>query len=162
MRAGRWLRAGRVLTLGVLVAAGLLAMHAAQATWSATFDVSAAGWQGQDSPTVAVDRLGRRLLVWAACNNSLSSGCYFQIQARFMPQGGAMGPILTLSPLGKATAWPEADVDDDGDAAVVWEQDSQWSAGGCPGRGRWGPCGPSPPRSGSTPRWRSRPAAGPW
>jgi hypothetical protein len=44
MRAGRWLQAGRVLTVGVLVAAGLLAMHAAQATWSATFDVSAAGW----------------------------------------------------------------------------------------------------------------------
>jgi hypothetical protein len=124
MQAGRWLRAARVLTVGVLVAAGLLTMNAARATWSTTRTVSAAGWEGQDSPTVAVDRQGRRLLVWAACNSTLP-GCYFQVQARFMPQGGAMGPILTLSPLGKATAWPEVDVDDDGDAAVVWEQDSQ-------------------------------------
>ena len=124
MRAGSWLRAGRLLTVGVLVAVGLLTMNAARATWSTTRDVSAAGWEGQDSPTVAVDRLGRRLLVWAACNSALS-GCYHQVQARFMPQGGAMGSILTLSPLGASAAWPEVDVDDDGDAAVVWQQDSQ-------------------------------------
>jgi hypothetical protein len=105
MRAGSWLRTGRLLTVGVLVAAGLLTMHAARATWSTTRDVSAAGWEGQDSPTVAVDRLGRRLLVWAACNSALS-GCYHQVQARFMPQGGAMGSILTLSPLGRRRPGP--------------------------------------------------------
>ena len=150
MRAGRWLRAGRVLTVLVLVAAGLLAMNAARATWSTTRDVSAGGWEGQDSPTVAVDRQGRRLLVWAACNSALS-GCYFQVQARFMPQGGAMGPILTLSPLGKATAWPEVDVDDDGDAAVVWEQDSQVVGRRVSRTGALGPLRTLSPEVGSNP-----------
>jgi hypothetical protein len=150
MRAGRWLRAGRMLTVLVLVAAGLLAMNAARATWSTTRDVSAAGWEGQDSPTVAVDRQGRRLLVWAACNSALP-GCYFQVQARFMPQGGAMGPVLTLSPLGKATAWPEVDVDDDGDAAVVWEQDSQVVGRRVSRTGALGPLRTLSPEVGSNP-----------
>jgi hypothetical protein len=150
MRAGNWLRAGRMLTVLVLVAAGLLAMNAARATWSTTRDVSAAGWEGQDSPTVAVDRQGRRLLVWAACNSALS-GCYHQVQARFMPQGGAMGPILTLSPLGKATAWPEVDVDDDGDAAVVWEQDSQVVGRRVSRTGALGPLRTLSPEVGSNP-----------
>jgi hypothetical protein len=150
MRAGRWLRPGRVLTVLVLVAAGLLAMNAARAAWSTTRDVSAAGWEGQDSPTVAVDRQGRRLLVWAACNSALP-GCYHQVQARFMPQGGAMGPILTLSPLGKATAWPEVDVDDDGDAAVVWEQDSQVVGRRVSRTGALGPLRTLSPEVGSNP-----------
>jgi hypothetical protein len=150
MRAGRWLRVGRLLTVGVLVAAGLLAMNAARATWSTTRNVSAAGWEGQDSPTVAVDRQGRRLLVWAACNSALS-GCYHQVQARFMPQGGTMGPILTLSPLGTSSAWPEVDVDDDGDAAVVWEQDSQVVGRRVSRTGALGPLRTLSPEVGSNP-----------
>jgi hypothetical protein len=150
MRAGGWLRAGRVLTVLVLVAAALLAMNAARATWSTTRDVSAAGWEGQDSPTVAVDRQGRRLLVWAACNSALS-GCYHQVQARFMPQGGAMGPILTLSPLGTWSAWPEVDVDDDGDAAVVWEQESQVVGRRVSRTGALGPLRTLSPEVGSNP-----------
>jgi hypothetical protein len=150
MRTGSWLRVGRLLTVAVLVAAGLLTMHAARATWSTTRDVSAAGWEGQDSPTVAVDRLGRRLLVWAACDSALP-GCYHQVQARYMPQGGAMGPILTLSPLGKWTAWPEVDVDDDGDAAVVWEQESQVVGRRVSRTGALGPLRTLSPEVGSNP-----------
>jgi hypothetical protein len=96
---------------------------AADASWTPTYNVSPAGWQGQDSPTVAVDRQGDSLLVWAACNTKIS-GCYFQAQARIKRHGGAMGPVKTLSPLGPVASWPQAASDDDGDSAVVWEQDS--------------------------------------
>jgi hypothetical protein len=36
-----------------------------------------------------------------------------------------MGPIKTLSPLGPVSAWPQVASDDDGDSAVVWEQDGR-------------------------------------
>lgn len=73
---------------------------------------------------MAVDRQGDSLLVWAACNMS-DSGCYFQVQARIKPRGAPMGPVKTLSPLGPVASWPQVASDDDGDSAVVWEQDSQ-------------------------------------
>jgi hypothetical protein len=124
MRGRRSLMVGRLAAVGAVVTAGALIAPAALGLWSTTRDVSADGWQGQDSPTVAVDRQGDRLLVWAACDSALP-GCYFQVQARTMPLGRAMGPIRNLSPLGPSAAWPEVDSDDDGDAAVVWEQDSR-------------------------------------
>lgn len=94
------------------------------ATWSSTYNVSATGWMGQDSPTVAVDRQGDALLVWAACDLN-STYCFHQVQARIKPAAGSMGPIKTLSPLGTSSAWPQVASDDDGDSAVVWEQDSR-------------------------------------
>jgi hypothetical protein len=125
MRAGRWLKVGRLMTVGAVVIAGVLTMTAAKATWSTTYNVSAVGWTAEDSPTVAVDRQGKRLLVWVACDGTLPY-CYHQVQARTMRQGSPMGPIQNLSPLGPEAFWPEVDVDDDdGDAAVVWEQDSR-------------------------------------
>lgn len=84
--------------------------------------MSADGWETQDSPTVAVDRQGDRLLVWVACDGTLPY-CYHQVQARTMPLGREIGSIRKLSPMGTASAWPEVDADDDGDVAVVWEQD---------------------------------------
>jgi hypothetical protein len=112
------------MTVGAVVMAGALIAPVAKGVWSTTRDVSADGWEAQDSPTVAVDRQGDRLLVWAACDGALPY-CYHQVQARTMPLGRAMGPIRNLSPLGSSSAWPEVDADDDGDAAVVWEQDSR-------------------------------------
>ena len=93
------------------------------ATWTPTSDVSPSGWWGQDSPRVAVDRQGDSLLAWVACDPS-NPGCYYQVLARIQPAVGELGPILTLSPLGASTAWPAVASDDDGDSAVVWEQDS--------------------------------------
>jgi hypothetical protein len=121
------MRARRFLVVGAVVIAGALVMPVAKGVWSTTRDVSADGWEAQDSPTVAVDRQGDRLLVWAACDGALPY-CYHQVQARTMPLGRAMGPIRNLSPLGTVSAWPEVDADDDGDAAVVWEQDSRVAA----------------------------------
>ncbi len=102
----------------------LVIVPPAEASWTPTRSVSPAGWMGQDSPTVAVDRQGNSLLVWAACDISIP-GCLFQVQARIKPRRGAMGPIKTLSPLGAVTAWPQVASDNNGDSAVVWEQDSQ-------------------------------------
>lgn len=124
MRNRRLIMLGGFITVGAVLLAGIFFVPAAKAAWSTTREVSAQGWMGQDSPTVAVDRQGDRLLVWAACDGS-QSGCYHQIQARTMPLGGSMGPIRTLSPAGAASAWPEVAADDTGDAAVVWEQDSR-------------------------------------
>jgi hypothetical protein len=95
----------------------------AEATWTGTYAVSPTGWDGQDSPTVATDRQGDSLLVWAASCSSY--GCYDQAQVRLKSATGGLGPIRTLSPQGRSALWPEVAVDDDGDAAVVWEQDGR-------------------------------------
>src|SRR5437870_11984400 len=110
MRSGRSLK-GRLrravtaalvgaLTIAVAVAAP------AEATWTSTYSLSATGWQGQDSPTVAVDRQGDSLLVWAACISG-QSGCYFQVQARIRGASGSMGAIKPLSPFGTGAFWPQ-------------------------------------------------------
>lgn len=109
---------------GGVLGASLLAVAPAQAaTWTPVQDVTAPGWSGQDWPAVAVDRQGDSLLVWAGCDTTRPY-CYDQVQARIAPApGGPLGPILTLSPLGSSSSWPEVAADDDGDAAVVWQQD---------------------------------------
>jgi hypothetical protein len=84
--------------------------------------VSASGWRADDSPKVSVDRQGDALLVWRACDPS-TPACYYQIQARRQPASGSPDSILTLSPLGADVAWPEVASGDDGDAAVVWQQE---------------------------------------
>jgi hypothetical protein len=110
------------VTAAVLGASLVLAAPAQAATWTPVQDVSAPGWEGSDWPSVAVDREGDTILVWSA---SCGDGCYsYQVQARIAPaDGGPLGPVLTLSPVGPWGNWPEVDADDDGDAAVVWEQD---------------------------------------
>lgn len=109
---------------GVLGASLIVVGPAAATTWTPIQNVTAPGWSGQDSPTVTVDRDGDSLLVWAGCDENLPY-CYHQVQARIAPaDGGPFGPILTLSPLGSSSAWPQVAADDDGDAAVVWQQDS--------------------------------------
>ncbi|GIJ44103.1 hypothetical protein Val02_09890 [Virgisporangium aliadipatigenens] len=105
----------------MLVASLLVAAPARGAQWTPVQDVSAPGWTGSDSPRAAVDRDGDTLLVWpATCPECFSS----QIQARISPaDGGPLGPILTLTEHGASASWPEVGVDDDGDAAVVWEHE---------------------------------------
>lgn len=112
--------------VGVAVGSALLVVGtsgSADAAWSSARDVSADGWLATDWPQVSVDRQGDALLVWTACDGSQSS-CYHQVQARLKPKGEPMGRIKNLSPLGPSSVWPMVDSDDDGDAAVVWEQDS--------------------------------------
>jgi hypothetical protein len=93
-------RSGRfVAVVGAVVVASALIAPAALGLWSTTRDVSADGWETQDSPTVAVDRQGDRLLVWVACDGTLPY-CYHQVQARTMPLGREMGSIRNLSPMG--------------------------------------------------------------
>ncbi len=107
---------------GILGASLLVATPAQAATWTPIRDVTAPGWSG-NSATVAVDRQGDALLVWSGCDET-KSYCYSQTQARFAPAGGGpLGPVLTLSPSG-SSSWPEVAADDDGDAAVVWQQDA--------------------------------------
>ncbi|MFC0625967.1 hypothetical protein [Kribbella deserti] len=109
---------------GVLLLAASTAVQPANAAWSGTYAASAAGWTAADSPTVAVDRQGDALLVWVACQAS-APGCYHQVQVRLKSATGGLGPIRTLSPLGPSASWPEVATDDDGDSAVVWQQDGR-------------------------------------
>ena len=121
--AGGWRRLAAAVACGVLGGSSLVVTPASAATWTAIQDVSAPGWSGQDSSTVAVDREGDALLVWAGCDET-KPYCYFQAQARLAPAGGGpLGPIATLSPVGTSSSWPQVAADDDGDAAVVWQQD---------------------------------------
>jgi hypothetical protein len=112
----------RVLLQGAVATASvLLAASAATGHWGAPRFVSAAGWSGTDSPTVALDRHGDALLVWEACDLR-TPGCYHQVQTRVLSRSGRLGRIVNVSEPGPATAWPKVASDDDGDSVVVWEQ----------------------------------------
>lgn len=96
----------------------------AAAAWSAEWSVSADGWFAADSPQVSVDGEGDALLAWTAGDLSTTDS-YQQVQTRVKYADGTVGEIHTLSPVGAFAASPEADSDDTGDSAVVWQQDSQ-------------------------------------
>jgi hypothetical protein len=119
----------RVLAgVSVATAAGIavtatVAMNA-EAAWTSAWNVSASGWMAADSPKVSVDRQGDALLAWTAGDLSTTYS-YQRVQTRVKYANGTTGAIRTLSPDGASVAWPEADSDDTGDSAVVWEQDSQ-------------------------------------
>ncbi|MEV3853955.1 hypothetical protein AB0J38_06465 [Streptomyces sp. NPDC050095] len=113
--------------VSVAAAAGIAAAAAfamnAEATWTSAWSVSASGWTPDDSPGVSMDRQGDALLSWSAGDQSTTYS-YNRIQTRVKYRDGSTGAIRTLSPDGAAVAWPEADSDDTGDSAVVWQQDS--------------------------------------
>ncbi|MGP4085379.1 hypothetical protein [Streptomyces sp. KR55] len=96
----------------------------AEAAWTSAWNVSASGWTAADSPKASVDRQGDALLTWTAGDLSTTYS-YQRVQTRVKFANGTTGAIRTLSPDGASVAWPEADSDDTGDSAVVWEQDSQ-------------------------------------
>ncbi|WP_225320622.1 hypothetical protein [Streptomyces luteolifulvus] len=106
--------------VGIAVTATL--SMSAQAAWTSTWNVSAPGWSPADTPKVSVDRQGDALLTWTAGDLSTQYS-YQQVQIRTKFANGTTGPIRTLTPEGASIAWPEADSDDTGDSAVVWEQD---------------------------------------
>ncbi|MFC6021363.1 hypothetical protein ACFP2T_34975 [Plantactinospora solaniradicis] len=85
--------------------------------------MSQPNWSGQDQPTVAIDRQGEALLAWAGCDGNVQ-GCTDQVQVQKRTAGGILGPIQSLTRIGTSALWPKVAVDDDGDAAVVWVQDS--------------------------------------
>src|SRR5215470_10221316 len=73
-----------IRTAGVLVgvlSTWLILAPPAGASWTAVVTLSAAGWQGQDWPVVAVSRQGESLLVWSACKTG-GTECIFQVQAQ--------------------------------------------------------------------------------
>ncbi|MEV6110449.1 hypothetical protein AB0M28_37975 [Streptomyces sp. NPDC051940] len=120
---------GRVVAGGAVavvagIATAVVGLWPAQAAWTSGYRVSPSGWTATDSPQVSVDRQGDALQVWTACDAAASS-CYHQVQAKIKRADGTVTTQRTLSPLGAVANWPQADSDDDGDSAVVWEQDGQ-------------------------------------
>lgn len=95
----------------------------AEAAWTSAWNVSASGWSAADSPQVSVDRQGDALPAWTAGDLSTTYS-YQRVQTRVRFANGITGAIPTLSPDGAAVAWPEADSDDTGDSAVVWQQET--------------------------------------
>ena len=89
--------------------------------WPSPWQVSADDAAPNDSAKVAVDRQGDALLVWSASDPS-SQYHYPRIYARRQPTGGAPEPIVALSASGPWATFPEVDSDDDGNAAVVWDE----------------------------------------
>lgn len=104
---------------------GWLAMiQPAEASWTGTYILSPRGWQGEDTPSLAVDGNGNTLLAWVAYK-ATSSGSLFQVQTRIRSHTGRMGPIRPLSPLSFGESWPKAAVDAAGDWALVWANGGQ-------------------------------------
>src|SRR5262245_52925013 len=141
MRGAGWIRKGRLAGSAIGVAGALsvwpVMVSPAEASWTPVSTVSAAGWMGIDAPTVAADRHGDFLLAWAACK-PVGISCPVRAQARIKPRGGAMGPVMTLSPSDRWAFGVVAATDDAGDSAVVWGNGSQVvgrriSATGSPG-----------------------------
>ena len=102
----------------------LVMTPAAEARWSPATRLSPTGWLGQDWPSVAVDRHGNTLLAWAACQTGQTE-CVYRVQVRTRSRSGRLGTVKTISPLRSAdAAWPEVATDDNGNSAVVWENNS--------------------------------------
>lgn len=121
-----WIRrlGGTAVAVTAGLSAWLVVTPAADASWSPPARLSPAGWQGQDWPSVAVDRHGRSLLAWAAMQTSQTEPV-FRVQVRTRSRGGRLGPARTISPLRNAdAAWPEVATGDNGSAVVVWENNS--------------------------------------
>ncbi|MGW7403241.1 hypothetical protein ACWGI9_05810 [Streptomyces sp. NPDC054833] len=120
----RRVRAGVFAAAAAGLAVTVTVTMNAEAAWTSAWNVSAKGWSPADSPQVSVDRQGDALLAWTAGDLSTTYS-YQRVQTRVKFANGTTGAIRTLSPDGAAVAWPEADSDDTGDSAVVWQQDSQ-------------------------------------
>ncbi|MBE1488299.1 hypothetical protein [Plantactinospora soyae] len=116
------IRAVAAATVGAIGVLPLAATPAA-AAWTAIQTVSQPNWSGQDQPTVAIDRQGDALLAWAGCDGN-AAACTDQVQVQVRTQAGALTPIQVVTEPGTSGLWPKVAVDDDGDAAVVWVQNS--------------------------------------
>jgi hypothetical protein len=99
-------------------------MQVAEASWTPVVNVSPPGWQGQDTPSLAVDGNGNTLLAWVGygCPHC---GANLQVQTRIRSHTGRMGPIQALSPLSNEEAWPKVAVDATGDRAFIWANGSR-------------------------------------
>ncbi|GIJ68006.1 hypothetical protein [Virgisporangium ochraceum] len=132
--------------VAVGVAAGVVSVVAvaaspASAAWTAVRTLSPPNWSGQDQPTVAVDRQGDALLVWAGCDGS-AGYCTDRVQVQRRTRAGALGPVRLVTPAGMSATWPKVAVDDDGDGALVWVHDSVISAARVSAAGVPGPVQP--------------------
>jgi hypothetical protein len=113
-----------VLALIVAMGSWLAMVQAAEASWSGVYRLSPRGWEGQDSPSLAIDGNGNTLLAWVAYKSS-SDGALFQVQTRIRSHTGRMGRIRPLSPLRADESWPKAAADATGDKAVIWANGGQ-------------------------------------
>jgi hypothetical protein len=102
----------RLLALTLLLV--LFGPPAANADWSAPFDVSSPGSSRREA-RVAVDPAGAAVVTWLA-----RDGATAVLQARRIDADGTLGPILDLSAPGRIPATPDVAIDADGDATVVW------------------------------------------
>jgi hypothetical protein len=80
--------------------------------------------RGGSSPQVAVDADGDALVVWrhVDATTSCGGGGCFRIQARARSAAGTLGAVLTLSPAGQNSDFPQVGIDADGDAVAVWQR----------------------------------------
>src|SRR5262245_57597683 len=114
----RWVGAATVLLLGLLAWFVSLPTPRASALFSQGVSVSPAGYDSSGQ-RVAFDRQGHALLVWVRENQVYPYTWRVQIRSR--NTSGAWGSTITVSPAGQAPRNPKVALDDDGDAAVVWD-----------------------------------------
>jgi uncharacterized protein YheU (UPF0270 family) len=85
------------------------------------------------SPQVGVDQSGDAVFVWQRTDSTTDcggAGC-IRIEARARSAAGELSAIQILSPAGKDAFNPQVAVDQDGDAAFVWERyDARTGCGG--------------------------------
>ena len=68
-------------------------------------------------PDVAVTANGAAVFVWTRYD-----GTHFRVQTAFLPVGGALSPVQTLSNSGQSALEPEVAIDSEGDAVYVWRR----------------------------------------
>lgn len=90
--------------------------RSAAGVWGPTVRLSAAG-RNAYSPQVAMSDGGAGIAVWYRFDGSDN-----RVQFRHRPIGGPWGPITFVSPANLNAEKPAVDMDQDGDAMIVWEQ----------------------------------------
>jgi hypothetical protein len=113
-----------VVALTVAMGGWLAMMQAAEASWTPVVTVTPPGWQGQDTPSLAVDGNGNTTLAWVGYGCP-DCGAIYQVQTRIRFATGRMGPVQALSPRTVTEVWPKVAVDATGGRAFIWANDSQ-------------------------------------
>ena len=95
------------------------ASETAGGSWQPPFNLSAPG-QNATEPQIAVNPAGETVALW-----SRSNGTDTIIQSATKLVGGAWGPPVGLSVIGRDAAEPQVAVDPEGNAAALWQRSSE-------------------------------------
>ncbi len=106
---------GPLIRVGIPAGLAVLALTLAPAALGVFSSPSTLSGRGGASPAVAVGDNGAGVAVWTRFDGLVS-----RVQATTMSAGGDFGPVQTLSADGSNAFAPQAAVDADGDAIVVW------------------------------------------